>query len=56
MRKGPLLRALAEAPKLKWIHPCTAGFDWLMAPELAERGLLVTRSGYSLNIAGGVTV
>lgn len=53
MRKGPLLRALAEAPKLKWIHTCTAGFDWLMVPELAERGLLVTRSGYSLNIAMG---
>jgi len=51
MRKGPLLRALAEAPGLKWIHTCTAGFDWLMVPELAERGLLVTRSGYSLNIA-----
>lgn len=53
MRKGPLLRALAEAPRLKWIHTCTAGFDWLMVPELAERGLLVTRSGYSLNIAMG---
>jgi phosphoglycerate dehydrogenase-like enzyme len=51
MRKGPLLRALAEAPNLKWIHTCTAGFDWLLVPELAERGLLVTRSGYSLNIA-----
>ncbi|MCC6180074.1 MAG: D-2-hydroxyacid dehydrogenase [Chloroflexi bacterium] len=53
MRKGPLLKALAEAPRLKWIHTCTAGFDWLMVPELAERGLLVTRSGNSLNIAMG---
>jgi len=53
MRKGPLLTALEGAPNLKWIHTCTAGFDWLMVPELEERGLLVSRSGNSLNVAIG---
>lgn len=53
MWKGPLMRALEQAPGLTWIHTCTAGFEWLLGPELAEKGLTVTRSGNSLNIAMG---
>lgn len=50
MSKPALRRALTEAPGIKWIHTCTAGFDQLLIPEIVERGLRVTRSAQTQNI------
>lgn len=57
LSKEALARALAEAPQVRWIHTSTAGFDWLMIPEVVagiERGVLeVTRSASSYSVAIG---
>lgn len=50
MSKPALRRTLSEAPRIKWIHTCTAGFDQLLIPEIVERGLRVTRSANTQNI------
>ncbi len=50
MSKPQLQRTIAEAPALRWIHSCAAGFDQLLVPEIAERGLAVTRSAASHHI------
>lgn len=50
MSKPALRRVLTEAPRIKWIHTCTAGFDQLLIPEIVERGLRVTRSANTQNV------
>lgn len=44
LRKPELSRLLRAAPRLEWIHTGSAGFDWVMVPEVEERGIVVTRS------------
>jgi phosphoglycerate dehydrogenase-like enzyme len=51
MSKPQLKGVLAAAPELRWIHTCTAGFDQLLIPEVVDRGLLVTRSARTHNVA-----
>lgn len=50
MAKPMLKRVLADAPGIKWIHTCTAGFDQLLIPEIIQRGLIVTRSAHTQDI------
>lgn len=51
MSKPQLKSVLDAAPDIRWIHTCTAGFDQLLIPEVVERGLLVTRSARTSNVA-----
>jgi phosphoglycerate dehydrogenase-like enzyme len=44
MLKHELSHALQGAPLVKWIHTSTAGFDWVMVPEVEERQIEITRS------------
>lgn len=44
LTKPDLQRTLAGAPKIRWIHLSTAGFDWAMVPEVTERNITLTRS------------
>lgn len=48
LRCGMLLdelsTALQGAPEVKWIHTSTAGFDWVLVPEVQERQIEITRS------------
>lgn len=50
MSKPQLQGVLRDAPGIRWIHTCTAGFDQLLVPEIAERSLVVTRSARAQNI------
>lgn len=45
-----LLRTLATAPHLEWIHSCTAGLDQLWDPVINKRGITVTRSPVTSHI------
>ena len=55
--RAALATALSQAPELRWIHTSTAGFDWLLIPEVidaVERGRLqLTRSAASYSVAIG---
>jgi phosphoglycerate dehydrogenase-like enzyme len=44
LTKPDLQRTLAGAPGIQWIHLSTAGFDWALVPEVAERRIILTRS------------
>ena len=44
LTKPDLRRTLAGAPRIRWIHLSTAGFDWALVPEVSERAILLTRS------------
>ncbi|MCB0047861.1 MAG: D-2-hydroxyacid dehydrogenase [Caldilineaceae bacterium] len=44
MSKAELSRTMQNAPQVRWIHTSTAGFDWVLVPEVEERGVLITRS------------
>ena len=37
MSKPQLLGVLRDAPGIRWIHTCTAGFDQLLIPEIAAQ-------------------
>jgi phosphoglycerate dehydrogenase-like enzyme len=50
MSKPQLRHVLEAAPGIRWIHTCTAGYDQLLVPEIADRGLIVTRSAATQNI------
>jgi phosphoglycerate dehydrogenase-like enzyme len=50
MSKDELRRVLDGAPRLRWIHTCTAGFDQLLIPEIQDKQLLVTRSASAYNV------
>ena len=44
MWKDELSRALQGASQVRWVHTSTAGFDWVLVPEVEERQIQVTRS------------
>lgn len=44
MWKDQLSRALQGAPDVQWVHTSTAGFDWVLVPEVEERRIQITRS------------
>lgn len=50
LRQPELSALLREAPRLRWIHTGSAGFDWVMVPEVEERGITVTRSVDAMSI------
>ncbi len=43
-------RLISLAPQLKWIHTCSAGFDYLPLELIHQRGLTLTRSAQTNNI------
>ncbi|MBB6098097.1 phosphoglycerate dehydrogenase-like enzyme [Deinobacterium chartae] len=49
MGKPQLSRLLRAAPRLEWIHTGSAGFDWVMVPEVTERAITVSRSAAVMN-------
>ncbi len=53
LSKPQLSRALAEATDVRWVHTSTAGFDWALVPEIAARGIVLTRSAASYAIPIG---
>ncbi|MEM6427995.1 MAG: D-2-hydroxyacid dehydrogenase [Deinococcota bacterium] len=57
MTKEDLAHVLHHAPDIRWIHTSTAGFDWLMIPEVVdgirEGHLQVTRSAATYSKAIG---
>lgn len=44
LRKPELNDLLKVAERVSWIHTGSAGFDWVMVPEVDRRGIVVTRS------------
>ncbi len=44
LKKPGLSALLRAAPQLKWLHTGSAGFDWVMVPEVEAQGIVVTRS------------
>ena len=50
MSKPQLTTTIEGAPRLAWIHSCSAGFDQLIVPEITGRGLIVTRSAATHHI------
>jgi phosphoglycerate dehydrogenase-like enzyme len=44
MTKDELSWTMQGAPQIEWVHTSTAGFDWVLVPEVVEREILVTRS------------
>jgi phosphoglycerate dehydrogenase-like enzyme len=44
MYKDELAATVQGAPSIDWIHTSTAGFDWVLIPEVIEKGITVTRS------------
>lgn len=53
LSKPQLSRALGEATDVRWVHTSTAGFDWALVPEIAARGIVLTRSAASYAIPIG---
>jgi phosphoglycerate dehydrogenase-like enzyme len=53
MTKESLSRTLRSVPTIEWFHTSTAGFDWVMVPEIEARNLTVTRSAASYSIPIG---
>lgn len=49
MHKPQLSALLRATPRLSWIHTGSAGFDWVMVPEVAERDIVVTRTAGAMN-------
>lgn len=50
MPKDALRNMVSQTPNLKWVHTSTAGFDWVMIPELLERQVTITRSATAYHI------
>ncbi len=44
LKKPQLDDLLQAAQGIEWIHTGSAGFDWVMVPEVERRGIVVTRS------------
>jgi phosphoglycerate dehydrogenase-like enzyme len=49
MKKPQLSALLAQTPHLSWIHTGSAGFDWVMVPEVEARGITVSRTAGAMN-------
>jgi phosphoglycerate dehydrogenase-like enzyme len=50
MPREALARTVEGAPRLRWIHTCTAGFDWVTIPPVMEREIMITRSAAAYHI------
>jgi phosphoglycerate dehydrogenase-like enzyme len=48
MPKPALSRAVGQCPDLEWVHTSTAGWEWVLVPEVLERDLQVTRTATAL--------
>ena len=44
-----LRRTLAQAPELQWIHTASAGFNWVLIPEVEASPIVLTRTAHVLN-------
>lgn len=53
MNKQLLPKILAAAPGIRWIQTSTAGFDWLLTPDLDLTKITVTRTAGVMNIPIG---
>jgi phosphoglycerate dehydrogenase-like enzyme len=49
MNKAQLSALLRAAPRVDWIHTGSAGFDWVVVPEVASRGITLTRTAGAMN-------
>jgi len=48
---GDALRtALSQLPDLTWIHTASAGFNWVLIPEVIERPIRLTRTANVLDV------
>lgn len=45
--KKELSDMLQQTQQIRWIHTSTAGFDWVIVPEVLERKITITRSAAS---------
>lgn len=45
-----LRTALAQLPDLRWIHTASAGFNWVLIPEVVARPIALTRSANVLDV------
>ena len=50
LKKPQLSALLRAAPKVRWIHTGSAGFDWVAVPEVEERGITISRSADVMSI------
>lgn len=51
MSKQALAHLVDRCPNLRWIHTCSAGFDYVLIPEVVGRGVRLTRSASSAKVA-----
>ena len=49
MSMAALEKAVSQLPALEWIQTSTAGFNWVMVPEVAARQIRLTRTANVLN-------
>lgn len=49
MSKPQLSTLLGMAPRLDWIHTGSAGFDWVMVPEVEARSIVLSRTAGAMN-------
>lgn len=49
MNKPQLSALLQRTPRLSWIHTGSAGFDWVMVPEVDARAITVSRTAGAMN-------
>jgi phosphoglycerate dehydrogenase-like enzyme len=50
MSADALRTALAQLPDLTWIHTASAGFNWVLIPEVIERPIRLTRTANVLDV------
>lgn len=49
MPHAALRQALSQLPDLRWIHTASAGFNWVLIPEVVERRIRLTRTAAVLD-------
>lgn len=50
LSKPVLSSLLNQAAKIEWIHTGTAGFDWLMVPEVEARSIPISRTMQAMDV------
>jgi phosphoglycerate dehydrogenase-like enzyme len=50
MPHDALRTALSQLPDLRWIHTASAGFNWVLIPEVLERPIHLTRNANVLDV------
>lgn len=53
LTKPELSAVLDAAPRVRWVHTSTAGFDWALVPQIEARGIALTRSAASYAVPIG---